>query len=54
MKTPEPTFVLKDPNSESLTLINMIVRFNNERIVYSTGEKILKTNWDSANQKSIR
>lgn len=52
MKTPEPTFVLKDPNSESLTLINMIVRFNNERIVYSTGEKILKTNWDSATQKA--
>lgn len=28
MITPEPTFVLKDPNSEKHTLINMIVRFN--------------------------
>jgi len=53
MITPEPTFVLKNPNSENLTLINMIVRFKNERIVYSTGERILKTNWDPENQKAI-
>lgn len=52
MITPEPTFVLKDPNSKNLTLINMIVRFHDERIVYSTGEKILKSNWDSKNQKA--
>ena len=52
MITPEPKFVLKDPNSKKLTLINMIVRFNNERIVYSTGERILKANWDKKGHRA--
>lgn len=45
--TPVPTFVLKNPNSDKPMPINMIVRFNSERIVYSTGERIHKKNWDT-------
>lgn len=39
MKTPEPNFNLREPKSFTETAIQMIVRFNNQRIVLNTGVK---------------
>ena len=52
MKISRPKFLLKDPNSDKETLISLFVRFNGERLVYSTGEKIHPNNWDSKTQRA--
>lgn len=53
MKISEPKFLLKEPKSDKKTPINLIVRFNNERLVYSTGESIHPSNWDFADQRAL-
>ena len=40
MKTPEPKFNLKEPKAKKPTLIIMVVRFDNQRLSYCTGEQI--------------
>lgn len=51
MKTPEPKFLLKEPKSKTETLISMFFRFDNQRLVYSTGEKVNPKDWDAKKQK---
>lgn len=51
MKISEPKFLLKDPKSDKETLISLFVRFNGERVVYSTGESIHPNKWDFDNQR---
>ena len=51
MKTPEPKFNLKEPKAKEPTLIIMVVRFNNQRLSYSTGEQINPEDWDFKNQR---
>jgi len=53
MKISKPKFLLKDPKSDSETLISLFVRWNNIRLVYSTGEKINPKNWDFKNQRAV-
>lgn len=53
MKISEPKFLLKNPTSEKETLISLFVRFNGERVVYSTGESIHPSKWDKENQRVI-
>lgn len=53
MNIPQPRFLLRDPKSTKPTLINCHLRFNNERLVFSTGEKIIPTEWDSSKQRAI-
>ena len=43
---------LREPNSEKETLINIVVRYNNQKLVYSSGKRILPQYWDSSNQKA--
>lgn len=52
MKISETKFLLKDRNSSKKTLISLFLRFNNQRLVYSTGEKIIPENWDFENQRA--
>lgn len=49
---PEAKFVLKEPNSTSKTLVYMFYNFNNQRLKYSTGEKILPRYWNLAKQRA--
>ncbi|KAA0990482.1 site-specific integrase [Dyadobacter aurulentus] len=44
-------FILKDPSSESATLIYLIYRFNGLRLKYSTGEKAIPANWNLSEQR---
>ncbi len=53
MNIPQPRFLLKKPKSKSVTQIYMHVRFARERVVYSTGEKILPAKWDTSKQRAI-
>ncbi len=53
MNIPQPRFLLRDPKSTKPTLINCHLRFSNERIVFSTGEKIIPIEWDSSKQRAI-
>jgi hypothetical protein len=53
MNVPTPRFLLRDPRSKNLTLISCHIRFNNDRIVFSIGEKILPNEWDSSKQRAI-
>lgn len=53
MNIPQPRFLLKEPNSKSKTLIYVHIRFSKERVVYSTGEKVLSIQWDSKRQRAI-
>ena len=45
-------FKLKEPNSEKETLIYFRSYFDNEKknFIYSTGEKILSSEWDFKNR----
>lgn len=52
MKISEPKFLLKEPKSDKKTLISLIVRFNDQRLVYSTGETVLPENWDFNSQRA--
>jgi site-specific recombinase XerD len=47
----EINFNLRDPKSEKETPINVIVRYNNQKLVYSSGKRVLPQYWDSKNQK---
>lgn len=47
MKIPEVRFILKNPKSEEETLIYMVARYHKQRLVYSTGVKILPDLWDA-------
>lgn len=51
MKTPEPNFNLREPKSVAETAIQMVVRFNNQRIVLNTGEKVNPKYWDLSKQR---
>lgn len=53
MNIPQPRFLLREPKSTKPTLINCHIRFNNERIVFSTGERINPIEWDSSKQRAI-
>lgn len=44
------TLILKEPKSESETLIYLVLRFLNTRIKYSTGQKIHPKFWNTAKQ----
>lgn len=53
MKIPQPRFLLKDPKSNIKTAIYCHIRFNRERIIYSTGDKIHPDQWDPGRQRAI-
>lgn len=46
-----PRFKLKDPNSDTPSLIQMKVYFNSGRFTYSTGEKIHPDYWEEGKHK---
>ena len=48
---PEVNFFLKQPKSKEESLIYLFLSYNNQRLKYSTGEKIKPVYWDSENQK---
>jgi integrase len=48
---PDATFVLKEPTSKKPTLIYLLFRFNNQRLKYSTSEKILPKYWNDVKQR---
>jgi transcription termination factor Rho len=41
MNIPQPRFLLRNPKDKRPTLISCHIRFNNDRIIFSTGEKII-------------
>lgn len=47
------TFVLKEPKATNPTLVYFIVRAGNKRLKYSTGEKVIPSQWDK-NTHSIK
>lgn len=51
MKLPEVKFLLKNRGDTKTTLINMVARYQNQKLVYSTGTKILPSLWDFENQR---
>ena len=48
----EVKFVLKEPTSKESTLIYLLLRFNNQRIKYSTSEKIKPKFWNFEKQRA--
>jgi len=42
---------LRDPNTDNLTSIIMVIRYANQKIVISIKEKVHPKNWDGKNQK---
>ncbi len=46
------TYVLKEPNLTNETLVYLIFRFNNQKLKYSTGQKIHPKNWNFNDQKA--
>ncbi len=42
---------LREPNSLKETPINLVLRFNNKKLVYSTGKKVNPKHWDSTKQR---
>ena len=48
----EATFVLKEPNGKEPTLIYLFYRFNNQRLKYSTSEKIKPKFWNAEKQRA--
>jgi len=53
MNIPQPRFLLRDPKGTTPTLISCHLRFTNERIVFSIGEKIIPIEWDFSKQRAI-
>lgn len=49
---PEARFSLKEPKSVDKTLVYMFYSFNNQRLKYSTGEKIHPKFWNSTKQRA--
>jgi site-specific recombinase XerD len=54
MRIPEPKFLLREPKSENKTLIYLIVRYDNKKFAYYTGEKVLPKYWDFSKQRIKR
>jgi integrase len=50
----EINFNLRKPNSDTETPINIIIRYEGQKLVYSSGKKILPKYWDIINQKARR
>jgi len=48
----EINFNLRKPNSDTETPINIIIRYEGQKLVYSSGKKILPKYWDIMNQKA--
>ena len=48
----EASFVLKEPNSKESTLIYLFYNFNNQRLKYSTSEKINPKFWNPEKQRA--
>ncbi|QNK62737.1 hypothetical protein H7F33_19730 [Pedobacter sp. PAMC26386] len=48
----EINFNLRKPNSETETPINVIIRYDGLKLVYSSGKKIIPKYWDIINQKA--
>jgi hypothetical protein len=56
MFIPEPKFYLKDRKSDEPTLIYMQVKYSGnvpERLMLSTGNKVLPDEWDDFKQRAI-
>ena len=53
MNIPTPHFLLREPKCKKPTLISCHIRFNNDRIIFSVGERILPAEWDSSKQRAI-
>lgn len=49
---PDAKFVLKEPNSNEKTLVYMFYNYNNQRLKYSTGEKICPKYWNFTKQRA--
>ncbi len=49
---PEVKFVLKEPNKDQPTLIYLLFRYNNQKLKYSTGEKINPKLWNPLKQRA--
>ncbi len=49
---PEAKFVLKEPNSTNKTLVYLFYNYSNQRLKYSTGEKIFPKFWNAAKQRA--
>ncbi|WP_316827848.1 site-specific integrase [Pedobacter miscanthi] len=45
---------LREPNAEKETPINVIIRYNGQRLVYSSGKRIHPGMWDNLSQKAKR
>jgi integrase len=46
------TFVLKEPKSKDKTLVYLLFRYQNQKLKYSTGQKILPKFWNPENQRA--
>jgi hypothetical protein len=53
MNIPQPRFLLREPNEKKPTSIYCHLRFNNDRFVFATGEKIIPIEWDASKQSAI-
>jgi integrase len=49
---PQAKFVLKEPNTQDETLIYLFFNYNNQRLKYSTGEKINPKSWNTKKQRA--
>ena len=49
---PDAKFVLKEPNSTNKTLVYLFYNYNNQRLKYSTGEKIYPKFWNVTKQRA--
>ncbi|MGN6619018.1 MAG: phage integrase SAM-like domain-containing protein, partial [Ilyomonas sp.] len=49
---PKPRFVLKEPQCKEPTLVYLLIRFDGQKLKYSTGQKILPTLWNKKKQQA--
>jgi integrase len=49
---PEAKFVLKEPNATNKTLVYLFYNYSNQRLKYSTGEKIHPKFWNQVKQRA--
>ena len=45
---------LREPNAQKETPINVIIRYNGQKLVYSSGKRIHPSMWDNLSQKAKR
>ncbi|MBL4752294.1 MAG: site-specific integrase [Flavobacteriales bacterium] len=50
-RIPIPRFILRDPFIKGLTSLHLILRYNNERFTYNTGESVHPKYWDKASRR---